>query len=297
MEPILGGVALSDFRSLKLLQTLKAVQPSVKSLSSQFVHLVDCDADFEAVEVGLLRSILTYGRDYARPFLANNEETIIQRLVIPRAGTISPWSSKATDILHNCGLSNISRVERGILFYIGITEDPSENTIKNIDKYLHDRMTQIVVSEILEAKQLFSSANPKPIRSVDITQGKHVLEEANATMGLALAEDEIDYLYEQFKALGRNPSDVELMMFAQANSEHCRHKIFNADWTIDDERLTQTLFGMIRNTKRTSPGGVLSAYSDNAAVMQGYSGSRFYPDPTSKENVFNDQQIQSSNIS
>ena len=291
MEPILGGVALSDFRSLKLLQTLKAVQPSVKSLSSQFVHLVDCDADFEAVEVGLLRSLLTYGRDYARPLLANNEETIIQRLVIPRAGTISPWSSKATDILHNCGLSNISRVERGILFYIGITEDPSENTIKNIDKYLHDRMTQIVVSEILEAKQLFSSANPKPIRSVDITQGKHVLEDANTTMGLALAEDEIDYLYEQFKALGRNPSDVELMMFAQANSEHCRHKIFNADWTIDDERLPQTLFGMIRNTKRTSPRGVLSAYSDNAAVMQGYSGSRFYPDPTSKEYVFNDEQI------
>ncbi|MBD21969.1 MAG: phosphoribosylformylglycinamidine synthase [Rhodospirillaceae bacterium] len=291
MESILGGSALSAFKSLKLLQTLKASHPSVNSLNSQFVHLVAFNGNSDGIQSHLLKSLLSYGEEYVSPAIAKNKETVIKRLVVPRAGTISPWSSKATDILHNCGLSDISRVERGILFYIGITEDPSENTIKNIDKYLHDRMTQIVLDKISDAKQLFSSANPKPVGSIDITRNKHALEEANKTMGLALAEDEIDYLFEQFKVLGRNPNDIELMMFAQANSEHCRHKIFNADWTIDGERLPQTLFGMIRNTKRTSPKGVLSAYSDNAAVMRGSLGSRFYPDPISKEYMFSNEPI------
>ena len=291
MESILGGSALSAFKSLKLLQMLKAAHPSINSLNSRFVHLLDCDADIVAIESQNLRSLLTYGEDYVRSTKANNQEMIIQRFVVPRKGTISPWSSKATDILQNCGLSNISRVERGILFYIGVTEDLAANTIKNIDEYLHDRMTQCVLSEISQAEQLFSSASPKPIRSIDIAQDKHGLEEANKAMGLALAEDEIGYLYEQFTTLGRNPNDVELMMFAQANSEHCRHKIFNADWTIDGKRLPKTLFDMIRNTKRTSPKGVLSAYSDNAAVMRGSPGSRFYPDPTSKEYAFSDEPI------
>ena len=289
MESIYGATALSAFKSSKLLGTLKISHPAVCSLSAQFVHLLDCDSDFLASESKLLNSLLSYGESYVNS--AGRKEKIIKRLVVPREGTVSPWSSKATDILHNCGLSNISRIERGILFYIGLTEDPLKHTVKDIDQYLHDRMTQIVLNEIPEAEMLFLSANPKPVRSIDITKEKNALEKSNRLMGLALAKDEIDYLYDQFKALGRNPNDVELMMFAQANSEHCRHKIFNADWTIDGTPRAQTLFGMIRNTKQASPQGVLSAYSDNAAVMRGNSSSRFYPSPSSKEYVFSEEPV------
>ena len=291
MESILGGSALSVFKSSKLLQTLKGLNFSVCSLSSQYIHFLDCNPDSLAAQSELLSSLLRYGEDYASSQITENNETILTRLVVPRQGTISPWSSKATEIIHNCGFSNISRLERGTLFYIGLTEPPSKSVVKDIDTLLHDRMTQMVLDDISQAEILFSRSDPKQMDSIDVKKGKHLLIEANASMGLALADDEIDYLYEQFKNLERNPNDIELMMFAQANSEHCRHKIFNADWTIDGKTQSHTLFGMIQNTKKISPDNVLSAYSDNAAVIQGSPGHRFYPDPSSKEYKLREEQI------
>ena len=218
MESILGGSALSAFKSSKLLQTLKELNFSVCSLSSQYIHFLDCNPDFLAARSELLSSLLRYGEGYASSETTKNNETILMRVVVPRQGTISPWSSKATEIIHNCGFSNISRLERGTLFYIGLTEAPSKSVVKDIDALLHDRMTQMVLDDISKAEILFSRSDPKQMGSIDVKKGKHLLIEANASMGLALADDEIDYLYEQFKNLERNPNDIELMMFAQAAS-------------------------------------------------------------------------------
>ena len=197
----------------------------------------------------------------------------MQRVVVPRPGTISPWSSKATDIVHNCGLTQVERVERGIVYLVDLQTDLNlfADDTAELDSLLHDRMTQAVLNEVEEAGCLFSSAEPQSLNSIDIlSAGKQALDDAVSYLGLALADDEVDYLYQSFIELNRNPNDVELMMFAQANSEHCRHKIFNASWTIDGVDQHKSLFSMIRNTHEISPAGVLSAYSDNAAVMAGH---------------------------
>lgn len=188
-----------------------------------------------------------------------------------RAGTLSPWSSKATDIAHNCGLSAVTRLERGIAYYI-TTTGLTENEHQQLSALLHDRMTETVFSELSQAQALFARHEPAPLTVIDLAgQGRAALEKANISLGLALAEDEIDYLADAFTKLGRNPSDAELYMFAQANSEHCRHKIFNADWVIDGEEQPKSLFKMIKNTFEQTPDHVLSAYKDNAAVMEGSS--------------------------
>ncbi|NKB32199.1 MAG: phosphoribosylformylglycinamidine synthase [Pseudomonadales bacterium] len=289
MQALFGAAALSAFKSSKLLRTLKASLTNVSDLQAQFVHLIDCDDSFIAADSAELNSLLKYG-DPAVTISADGQ-VLTQRLVVPRPGTISPWSSKATDILHNCGLKQIRRIERGAMFTISVSDSLDDEAIAILDQCIHDRMTQIVIAEVENAAQLFATADPKPLSSVDLSSGKTSLEEANSRMGLALASDEIDYLYDQFESLGRAPNDIELMMFAQANSEHCRHKIFNADWTVDGKAKERSLFSMIRHTHEQSPENVLSAYEDNAAVMRGHESSRFFPDANSQEYGFQDEPV------
>jgi phosphoribosylformylglycinamidine synthase len=290
MQALFGATALSAFKSSNLLRTLQASLPNVTAVESQFIHFVDCEDGFDAEHSEELNSLLKYGDSPAATAESSQQDSLI-RLVVPRPGTISPWSSKATDILHNCGLHLINRIERGTMYKVCFSSPIDAEQQAKLDRLLHDRMTQSVLGEINEAEILFGSAEPKPLLTVDISNGKSALEAANKKMGLALAQDEIEYLYDQFKNLGRNPNDIELMMFAQANSEHCRHKIFNASWTVDGVDKDRSLFSMIRHTHEQSPEGVLSAYSDNAAVMRGHESSRFFPNADAKEYAFHDEPV------
>ena len=198
----------------------------------------------------------------------------VLRLVTPRLGTISPWSSKATDIARQCGFGKVARIERGIAYFID-----SASTPVAAPAALHDRMTESVLATFDEAAALFHHYAPRPFATVDVMgAGRAALELANAELGLALSTDEVDYLVENFTRMGRNPTDVELTMFAQANSEHCRHKIFNADWVIDARPMEKSLFAMIRDTHKAHPGGTVVAYSDNASVIEGGEAERLYPD-------------------
>ncbi|MBE0621800.1 MAG: phosphoribosylformylglycinamidine synthase, partial [Burkholderiales bacterium] len=218
----------------------------------------------------VLEQLLVYGEP-VRPTAPQGELI----LVMPRIGTISPWSSKATDIARQCGLPAVRRLERGIAYYI----DGAPGRKWEIAAVLHDRMTESVLDALDGTAQLFRHVAPRPLVAIDLlAHGRAALEEANRSMGLALSADEIDYLFENFFALGRNPTDAELTMFAQANSEHCRHKIFNASWVIDGVAQEQTLFGMIRETEKANPQGTVLAYSDNSAIMEGREIERFYPD-------------------
>ncbi|MDD2724790.1 MAG: phosphoribosylformylglycinamidine synthase [Methylovulum sp.] len=270
MLKIPGTAALSGFRIKQLLAKLQALEPAIGNLSARFVHFVDVDGDLNEAEQSILHSLLAYG---AEPAVADCHGEHL--LVIPRSGTQSPWSSKATEIAQRCGLSAVNRIERGIEYTVTSTAALPDT----LAALLHDRMTQSVIYGDT-TPDLFSHHAPKPLQTVAvIEQGRNALEQANSDLGLALSADEIDYLTVSFQDLGRNPTDVELMMFAQANSEHCRHKIFNADWTIDGVGHTHTLFSMIRNTKDKSPEGILSAYSDNAAVVTGSNTHVFLRDP------------------
>jgi len=290
-----GAPALSAFKKSKLLASLQADIPGITALNDCFVHLVDVAEELDEQDLRKLGALLSYGPDIeVDGFAAQPEyqQTYKDRLVVPRPGTISPWSSKATDILHNCGLASVARVERGIAYRV-FSEGPlSDAEVVLLDGHLHDRMTQAVLNQSEQGEQLFQDAQPRPLETVDVLGlGKMALEEANQKLGLALATDEIDYLYDSFCQLQRNPNDVELMMFAQANSEHCRHKIFNASWTLDGEQQALSLFAMIRNTHTQSPEGVLSAYADNAAVMNGHEAGRFFPDPDSRQYDFHAEAI------
>ncbi len=208
-------------------------------------------------------------------------------LVTPRLGTISPWSSKATDIAHNCGFAGVKRIERGVAYHVELSRGIAgaakldEAALAALLPLIHDRMTESVLAGPDEVEALFAHVAPQPLRSVDLLGGgRDALAAANGKWGLALSEDEIDYLVEAFGRLGRNPTDVELMMFAQANSEHCRHKIFNASWTIDAAPQDQSLFGMVRETHKAHPQGTVVAYSDNASVIETSDAEparRFYP--------------------
>ena len=292
MQALFGAAALSAFKSTNLLRTLQASLPNVTAVYSQHIHFVDCQDGFNASQSEELLSLLKYGDSLtAKVEPDQRAQNALQRLVVPRPGTISPWSSKATDILHNCGLQLVNRIERGTMYVVEVSSPLDASGYAELDRLLHDRMTQSVLDEINEATLLFRSAEPKPLSSIDISNGKAALEEANEYMGLALAQDEIEYLYDQFKKLGRDPNDVELMMFAQANSEHCRHKIFNASWSVDGIEKDRSLFSMIRHTHERSPGNVLSAYSDNAAVMRGHESARFFPDAESNKYKFYDEPV------
>ncbi|MDT8427279.1 MAG: phosphoribosylformylglycinamidine synthase [Pseudomonadales bacterium] len=288
-----GARALSPFKTRKLLHTLQQYLSQVTAIDSCFIHFIESKASLTELELSRLQQLLDYGQENAvasstvDKASADASAVLLERQVIPRPGTISPWSSKATDILRHCGLDKITRIERGIRFSIRVSSSLSAEQEQLLDTMLHDRMTQTVISNAEEASCLFEQAQPVHYSTVDIKQeGRAGLENANQRLGLALAEDEIDYLFESFTALARNPSDVELMMFAQANSEHCRHKIFNASWTIDGVDQALSLFAMIRNTHALAPDKVLSAYKDNAAVMAGQEGGRFYPHPDNAEYVY-----------
>ena len=272
-----GAPALSAFRHGKLFAQLTSKVPAVTGLYAEFAHFADLGGELLDDERQVLDRLLKYG-----PSVPVQAPVGRLFLVLPRFGTISPWSSKASDIARNCGLSKILRLERGIAYYVaGVLSEADALAVAGV---LHDRMTQQVLGALDGAAGLFSHAQPKPLSVVDVLGGgRAALEQANVSLGLALAEDEIDYLVQSFGELGRNPHDIELMMFAQANSEHCRHKIFNASWDIDGESQDKSLFGMIKNTHELHREGVLSAYKDNAAVIVGNVAGRFYPDPQTRE--------------
>ncbi len=268
-----GANALSPFRLDKLLSLLKVAYPGIRSVECAFIHFVETARELSVHEHSVLEKLLTYGGSS----VPSGEGEFF--LVIPRIGTISPWASKATDIAHNCGLTAIKRIERGTVFYLDFDGTLDGGARAAVQRAIHDPMTETVRSALVGADELFVTQPPQPLSLVPVTrEGKAALVRANTEMGLALSVDEIDYLFDYFHRIARDPSDVELMMFAQANSEHCRHKIFNASWTIDGAAQDKTLFGMIRNTEALSPRGTIVAYSDNSSIMQGAEIERFFPD-------------------
>ncbi|AFS36460.1 phosphoribosylformylglycinamidine synthase [Alteromonas macleodii] len=282
-----GAPALSEFNQTKLIAKLGQSGVRVKNLYSEYVHLVDSQGDLSKQQIEILEKLLTYG-----PARQAQTPSGTFFLITPRPGTISPWSSKATDIAHNCSLKNINRIERGCAFYIETENTVSEDDFALIASFLHDRMTESVFTNTEEAAVLFAHTEANTFTSVDVLgEGKDALVNANVSLGLALADDEIDYLFDSFTKLGRNPTDVELYMFAQANSEHCRHKIFNASWTIDGEDQEKSLFKMIKNTYELLPDHVYSAYKDNAAVMEGWQAGRFFPNPQSHQYEYHHENI------
>ncbi|MEW6132343.1 MAG: phosphoribosylformylglycinamidine synthase [Pseudomonadota bacterium] len=262
-----GGAALSAFRIEKIHEQLQAAESPSCRIATQYWHFLELEEALTSEEQAVLAAAL----DYADASVDIPYAQFL--LVTPRFGTVSPWSSKATDILHNCGLSKVRRVERGVAWHFEHAIDESI-----LLPLIHDRMTETVLRAVDEAAGLFIHVPPRQLETVDVLGGgRHALAKANVRLGLALSGDEIDYLADNFTRMGRNPTDVELMMFAQANSEHCRHKIFNAAWVIDGVEQEKSLFAMIRDTHARTPQGTLSAYEDNAAVMQGAEIERFYP--------------------
>src|SRR5215471_10454761 len=271
MLEIPGTPAFTAARLEKRLASVRVRNPGANELGASFAHFVDTDGPLEAPAREVLERLLRYGpRGEAR---APRTLPQLRLLVVPRIGTISPWSSKATDIARICGLGGVRRIERGIWYTIaGEVRDPGA-----LRRALHDRMTESVLDRTEDAARLFAHAEPRPLGTVALgVGGRTELERANAAMGLALSPDEIDYLLDAYATLGRDPTDVELMMFAQANSEHCRHKIFNADFIVDGVTQPKSLFAMIRNTHARAGAGVLSAYRDNAAVLAGPVATRWF---------------------
>lgn len=266
-----GSAAFSTARLHRLLKLIRQGNPGISAVAVRYEHIVDGEVAAEQQEV--LQTILRYGPRRSSQDLGGE-----LRWVVPRLGTRSPWSSKATDIAHTCGLAGIRRIERACRYELLGTIDDE----RALRRAIADRMTESVLLDEGELERLFDQTQPKALASIPVLeQGRKALEEANRSLGLALAEDEIDYLQKAFEAEGRNPNDIEVMMFAQANSEHCRHKIFNARFIIDDKEQESSLFGMIRKTTAASPEGVLSAYSDNASVIAGHRAARFFSDPRS----------------
>jgi phosphoribosylformylglycinamidine synthase len=268
-----GGAALSAFRRAKLESTLRAVHPSLAVAAATFWHFVEIERAPTADEREVLARLLDYGELHPETGV---EPAGALHVVVPRLGTISPWASKATDIARSCGLAQVTRIERGIAYRIaghGATD-------ARVAAALHDRMTETVLGSLDAADQLFRHFAPRPLATVPVlAEGRAALERANAALGLALSPDEVDYLLEVFIRLRRDPTDVELTMFAQANSEHCRHKIFNASWVIDGEPQAASLFGMIRTTHERNPQGTVLAYSDNSAVLAGRVAERWFARP------------------
>ena len=277
-----GAPALSEFRLQKLRSDLSGILPELE-IVTRFIHFVDLEDALDDDELTVINRILTYGpTTSSMPDI--NEVPGVFRLVVPRTGTISPWSSKATDILKICGLAKVRRIERGIAWRLNSDSPLSIEQMAIADACIHDRMTESVLST-MDASILFAEADPQTPGAIPLLPaGIEVLKKANQKMGMALTRDEMIYLVDAFTELGRDPTDTELMMFAQANSEHCRHKTFNARWTIDGVPQRYSLMEMIQNSHRQINGyKVLSAYQDNASVIEGNTGKRFYPDPVTRE--------------
>jgi phosphoribosylformylglycinamidine synthase len=267
---LLGEPALSDFRKHKLTRRINDAGGVGLELEARFVYLIESGDALGASDRNALQDLL-----HGEAVASLDSEGLL--LVVPRLGTQSPWSTKASDIARHCGLKPVLRIERGVAYSLPGLSPENRTAVASV---LHDRMTQSVLDSLDGAQELFLQSPPRPLVFIPVSvDGARALRKADRELGLALSDDEIDYLVEAFGEIGRDPSDAELMMFAQANSEHCRHKIFNADWTIDGDEMDQTLFGMIRNTHAKSPDGVLSAYHDNSAVISGPQGERFFVDP------------------
>ena len=294
MLTLTGGPALSGFRLERLLQSLQPLVPAVQSVTALECFFLQTDGPLD--EAGRLRVrqllALDEGAEASTSSAESGQPHSAPFIVVPRTGTVSPWASKALDIFRNCGMGAnsadikgaVTGIERGTLWSVDSESELDRETLNIVQSLLHDRMTESVLEPpsgqpfdlTAFASEVFQDATPAPLLEVDVlNEGTQALASANRDLGLALSDDEIDYLATSFTALKRNPTDAELMMFAQANSEHCRHKIFNADWTIDGEGRQSTLFSMIRNTHELNPGGVLSAYKDNAAVITGHDCDRF----------------------
>ena len=281
-----GSNALSAFRSQRLLSQLQAVAPSIAAVQGRFYHFIDTSAPLSTDDTQRLSAMLTYGE----PALETLYEGVTEEFfVIPRLGTISPWASKATDIAHNCGMAHVHRIERGVGYTvvlksgilgssIGAAKKLTTEELEAVSALLHDRMTESVLRSADDAQHLFNELEGKQLESIDVLgASRDALVRANTELGLAMSEDEVDYLHDAFTKAQRNPTDVELMMFAQANSEHCRHKIFNADWIIDGVKQDKSLFGMIKNTHQLNPRGTVVAYSDNSSIIEGATVTRFFP--------------------
>ena len=270
--PLRGSRALSDFRVEKLLQKAAALGLPAAQLSSEFWYFAASDAPLAADDAAKLEALID-AQSVAAPQVSDGLNLF---LITPRLGTVSPWASKATDIAHNCGLSQITRIERGMAVWVSgrLNEDEKRAWAA----LLHDRMTESVLPDFQAAEKLFAHPEAQTFATVNVLNGgRDALVQANAELGLALSADEIDYLVENYRALNRNPSDVELMMFAQANSEHCRHKIFNADFVLNGQAQEKSLFRMIRDTHEAHPEGTVVAYKDNASIIEGAKIRRFYP--------------------
>jgi phosphoribosylformylglycinamidine synthase len=279
-----GASALSDFRQTRLLETLTRIDANIVGVRGQYLHFVNSTEPLSDEDSNRIHALMHYGAPFEAPTERGAQETF---MIVPRFGTVSPWASKATDIAHHCGLAQVRRIERGVeytvvlksgLLGVGGKKALSAEARAAVAAALHDRMTESVAPSRDHALHLFDELPAQPLQTVDILgRGRGALETANQELGLALADDEIDYLIDAFKTLGRNPTDVELMMFAQANSEHCRHKIFNGEWTIDGEPQDISLFNMIRNTEKLNHAGTIVAYSDNSAIMAGGEAERWFP--------------------
>ncbi len=267
-----GGPALSEFRLEKCLNAIRQIVPDASLLTSRHIYFVDTTRDLDGDERRILAQLVDQHGDR----WTDRPNTLI---VVPRFGTVSPWSSKATDILHVCGLTAVNRIERGTAYTFDSNETLDQQGFRRLAPLLRDRMTESVIPTGADGAMLLKHEPPVPMQVIDVLGGgREALRRADTELGLALSDEEIDYLVENFERLKRNPSDVELMMFAQVNSEHCRHKIFNASWIVDGKAKDKSLFAMIKNTTACAPDGVLSAYKDNAAVIEGHRASRFYPD-------------------
>ncbi len=277
-----GPRALSEFRVTRELARFQAQQIPVIHLEANFFHCAEVAETWDEEKHQRLKELLTYGSKERDGHSGLHREPELKLWVVPRLGTISPWSSKATEIARRCGLSEVNRIERGVLIQVWAGRALTTGEQDRVRIQLHDPMTESILVDVTEIKRSFELHAPQPLVSIPLQgQGREALEAANRDYGLALAEDEIDYLLTLYQTAGRDPTDAELLMFAQANSEHCRHKIFNASWVIDGEPQAETLFSMIRATHAAHPAGTVVAYADNAAILQGGESERFYPEPDS----------------
>ncbi len=285
MLVIPGSSAISDFRKIKALEQLQKSVPDCVEIEAHFLFIADLAEPLTQKQMGVVASLLNLAAIAPVPALVN-ENRCVERIVVPRIGTISPWATKATDIFHHCGLDQVKRIERVVRWKIGF--DGSSKNASGFEERLlagvvFDPMTESILDDVDKTNALFHTASPAPLVSIDILNGGlDELKRANQQFGFALSDEEQVYLVDRFRELERNPTDVELMMFAQVNSEHCRHKIFNADWDIDGVSQDQSLFSMIRHTHKQNGRGTLSAYSDNAAALEGSPGTRFAPNANSR---------------
>ena len=282
-----GQAALSDFRLAKLTRSLQRADDRIEAVEARYAYFVAAHSELSAEDQRRLDALLLSGDQPVK--LSRGARALY---VVPRPGTISPWSSKATDIIKGCDIKPVDRVERGICYGLKFRGKVSEEDLVAVAPLLFDRMTEAVFFDADAVGALFQEHEPAPVGIIALgEQGRDALVAANTDLGLALSDQEIDYLVDCYDDLGRDPTDAELMMFAQANSEHCRHKIFNASWVIDGEAQDKRLFGMIKSTTEKTPAGVISAYSDNAAVFEGFNGQRLMPALGSREYGFVDEPI------